>query len=340
VLASPSQMASVPVMVDPISPHLLEMIVCPRDKKELRLQGGRLTCAAGHSYGILEGTPILLVDDAEQTHIEGDRSLLVGQTGDASQVPRFEIGPGEIDPFVQQSIAATNGNLYQSLIGNLTDYPIPQLRMPTSNGAAFLEIGCSWGRWSIAAARAGFRAVGIDPSLKGVRAAQRVARQLGIEATYLVADGRFLPFREASFVRVFSYSVLQHLSRQDVMSTLAEVSRVLLPDGTCTVQMANTFGLRSLQHQAARGFREATDFEVRYWTPRQLRTTFSKKIGPSTLSVDGFFSLNAQMSDARLLPLRHRAVVYASEIFRRLSGIIPLLKYFADSLYVEAQKPA
>jgi ubiquinone/menaquinone biosynthesis C-methylase UbiE len=71
--------------------------------------------------------------------------------------------------------------------------------MPSGNGASFLEIGCSWRRWSTAAARAGYRLVGIDPSLKGIRAAQRVARQLGIEAIYLVADGRFLPFRKESF---------------------------------------------------------------------------------------------------------------------------------------------
>jgi 2-polyprenyl-3-methyl-5-hydroxy-6-metoxy-1,4-benzoquinol methylase/uncharacterized protein YbaR (Trm112 family) len=333
-------MASVMPVTEQLSPRLLEMIVCPRDKRELRVRFGRLECSEGHSYGILEGVPILLVGDVPQTHVEGHRSLRVGETGDCSQVPRFNIGDDEIDPFVQQSIGATNGSLYQPLIGKLKEYPIPQLRMPRGNGASFLEIGCSWGRWSIAAARAGYRPVGIDPSLKGIRAAQRVARQLAIEAIYLVADGRFLPFRKASFDHVFSYSVLQHLSISDVRATLGEVSRVLRPGAACTVQMANTFGVRSLQHQAKRGFRKATDFEVRYWTPRKLHRTFQEEIGPARLFVDGFFSLNAQISDVRLLPLRYRAVVYGSELLRRFSKALSPLRYVADSLYVEARKNA
>jgi SAM-dependent methyltransferase/uncharacterized protein YbaR (Trm112 family) len=284
-------MATLPSIADQVSCRLLEMIVCPRDKKELRLGTGRLRCAEGHSYGIFEGIPILLVDDAQQTHIEGERSLLVLRGGEAPHIPGFEVAPGAIDPFVQQSIGATNGTLHQSLIGKLTQYPIPQLRLPSGNGAAFLEIGCSWGRWSIAAARAGYRVIGIDPSLKGIRAAQRVARQLGIDAMYLVADARFLPFRESSFERVFSYSVLQHLSPENVRATLREIRRVLRPDASCTVHMANTYGLRSLQQQARRGFRKPTAFEVRYWTPRQLRKAFDTEIGPLALNRRRFLFL-------------------------------------------------
>lgn len=338
--ASLPRMPGIAPETEQLSPRLLELIVCPRDKQELLVRGGRLECAAGHRYGIFEGIPILLVADADQTHIEGARSLRAGETGDSSQVPTFKVEEREIDPFVQQSIGATNGSMYQPLIGRLKEYPIPHLRIPSGNGASFLEIGCSWGRWSIAAARCGYRPVGIDASLKGVRAAQRIARQLGITAIYVVADGRFLPFREESFDRVFSYSVLQHLSAPDVRSTLREASRVLRKGGMCTVQMANAFGVRSLQHQASRGFRRATDFEVRYWTPRKLRRIFRDQIGPAKLFVDGFFSLNAQFSDVNLLPFRYRGVVYGSEALRRFSTIFSPLKYVADSLYIEARKNA
>jgi uncharacterized protein YbaR (Trm112 family) len=98
-------MASVAPQIEHLSPRLLELIVCPRDKQELRVRDGRLECAAGHRYGIFEGIPILLVGDAEQTHVEGVRSLRVGESGDSSQVPRFEVEECEIDPFVQQSSA-------------------------------------------------------------------------------------------------------------------------------------------------------------------------------------------------------------------------------------------
>jgi len=321
-------------------PELLEIIVCPRDKQPLVSEGDFLACPNAHRYRVVEGIPILLVSEAQQTHIEGDRALLVAE-GDLSHAPllTLTLGADEIDPFVKNTIGATNGGLYQHLIGNLKAYPIPDLRIPPGDGATFLEIGCSWGRWTIAAARKGYRVVGIDPSLKGVLAARRVSRQLGIEGHFLVADGRFLPFPDDFFSRVFSYSVLQHLSKENVQIILPEIRRVLKTGGEVLVQLPNVFGLRCLYHEIRRGFRETKDFEVRYWTIPELKATFSRLIGPASVSVDGYFSLNAQISDVGFMPLRYRAIVYTSEWLRRLSVHVPALSYIADSLYVSALRP-
>jgi SAM-dependent methyltransferase/uncharacterized protein YbaR (Trm112 family) len=316
---------------------LLKIIVCPRDKQALSEDGSFLRCPQEHRYRVVEGIPILLVSDVQQTHIEGDRALLVAE-GDQSQAPllKLTLGADEIDPFVKNSIGATNGGLYRYLVGSLKTYPIPDLRIPASDGATFLEIGCSWGRWTIAAARKGYRVVGIDPSLKGVLAARRVSRQLGIEGHFLVADGRFLPFPDDSFSLVFSYSVLQHLSKENVQIVLPEIRRVLKAGGEALVQLPNVFGVRCLYHQIRRGFRKTRDFEVRYWTVPELKSTFSRLIGPAEVTVDGYFSLNAQVSDVGFLPRRYRAIVYASEWLRRLSVHVPALSYIADSLYVSA----
>jgi SAM-dependent methyltransferase/uncharacterized protein YbaR (Trm112 family) len=324
--------------VNTAATHNWDLFVCPRDKGDLREENASLVCAQGHRYAVIEDIPILLVSDAKQTHIEGDRALLVAESGDASVLPKIEIQAGGIDPFVQNSIAATNGGLYLHLVGNLTEYPIPRLRLPEGQGRAFLEVGCNWGRWCIAAARLGYRTVGIDPSLKSIRAAKRVARQLGIDATYAVADGRYLPFREQSFDQVFSYSVLQHLSRENTLTTLDEIKRALRVGGSALIQMPNVFGIRCLYHQARRGFREARDFEVRYWRPHQLLAAFGEKIGPSQLSVDGYFSLNVQPNDIHLLPARYRALVHSSEALRAMSESIPLLANVADSLYISSQR--
>jgi SAM-dependent methyltransferase/uncharacterized protein YbaR (Trm112 family) len=316
---------------------LLKIIVCPRDKQLLRDAGDFLLCPKAHRYRVVEGIPILLVSEAQQTHIEGDRALLVAE-GDLSHAPllTLTLGADEIDPFVKNAIGATNGSLYQHLVGGLDAYPIPDLRIPPGDGASFLEIGCSWGRWTVAAARKGYRVVGIDPSLKGVLAARRVFRQLGIEGHFLVADGRFLPFPDASFSRVFSYSVLQHLSKENVQIVLPEVRRVLMTGGEALVQLPNVFGVRCLYHEIRRGFRETRDFEVRYWTVPELKATFSRFVGPARVFVDGYFSLNAQTSDVGFLPLHYRAIVYTSEFLRRVSMHVPALRYVADSLYVSA----
>jgi len=45
-----------------------------------------------------------------------------------------------------------------------------------------------------------------------------------------------------------------------------------------------------------------------------------------------------QVSDLRFLPSRYRALVHTSEALRKLSGAIPPLKKFADSLYIMARR--
>jgi hypothetical protein len=133
--------------------------------------------------------------------------------------------------------------------------------------------------------------------------------------------------------------VLQHFAKGDVETTLREVRRVLRPGGRTTVQMPNRFGARALYHQARRGFREGRGFEVRYWTPGELRRTFGGAVGgPASLAVDGFFTINPQPAEAHVLPLRYRLVVRTSELLRRASALLPPLAYVADSLYVNVRK--
>jgi len=316
----------------------MNILVCPRDKLSLHEEGDDLVCARGHRYAVIEGIPILLVSEAEQTHIEGTRALLLAETRDVASLPQFQVGEGEVDPFVRAAIGGTNGSLYEHLVGKLKEYPIPHLRLPDGEGKLFLEVGCNWGRWCLAAAASGYRPVGIDPSLKAIRAARRVARQLGVEATYIVGDSRFLPFRTEVFDQIFSYSVLQHLSKSHARESLREIRRVLRIGGEALVQMPNVFGIRCLYHQIRRGFREGRDFEVRYWRPAELLSAFSTEIGPSEISVDGYFSLNVQPSDLRLLPAKYRALVHTSEELRQLSGHFPPLVKVADSLYVSSRR--
>jgi len=132
--------------------------------------------------------------------------------------------------------------------------------------------------------------------------------------------------------------VLQHLPKQDVYLTLRAIHDVLRGGGQCQVQMPNAFGIRCLYHQARRGFREAHDFEVRYWTPRELVSAFHSAIGPAHVSVDGYFSLNAQISDVVFLPRKYRAIVRVSESLRKISELFPPLAYVADSLYITASR--
>jgi SAM-dependent methyltransferase len=240
---------------------------------------------------------------------------------------------GAIDSYVERSIVKTHGNLYRGR--PLTRYPIPSFPLGPGDGHALLDVGCNWGRWTIAAAQAGYRATGLDPKEKAVAAARRVAEQLGVEADYVVGDARQLPFPDDSFAAVFSYSVLQHLAKADVRTAVAEIGRVLRPGGTAWIEMPSRHGLLNLTRLTTRGFREGSGADVRYWSPSELRETFGA-IGPVELLADGFFTLNPQPSDLDLLHPRHRVVVRLSESLRRASLRAPVLVRFADSVVVRA----
>ena len=167
-------------------------LACPRDRGALEPDGDRLGCAEGHRYPVVDGIPVLLLEEERPTHAACHVSL-----------ERPEQAYARPEDLVDDAISATCGNLYRHLIGNVREYPIPELRLPPGDGRTFLEVGCNWGRWCVSAARSGYRAVGVDPSLDAIRAARRVAEQLGVDATYLVADARHLPFADASFDAVF-----------------------------------------------------------------------------------------------------------------------------------------
>jgi len=340
-----------------IDPWFLEHLVCPRDASALTPANGALRCRDGHTYPIVDGVPVMLRDDVRQTFGAAASSLARarGESVDSRAPELFlesvEISEAEkrgvielaarqpaIDPVVAFLVAATNGLLYRHLIGQLTSYPIPDLALPPGNGRPLLDVGCSWGRWTMAAAARGYDAIGIDPSLGAVMAARRVARQLGRSARFVVGDARHLPFAAGTFATVFSYSVIQHFSREDAAQAVAEMGRVLDRDGEARVQMPTRYGIRCLYHQMRRGFGEGSGFDVRYWLLRDLRRMFTERIGPSVFEVDGYFGIGLQQSDKHLMTPFRRLVLRASSWMTAASERMSWLIHVADSVYVRSVK--
>ena len=305
-------------------------------------------CADGHRYPLVEDVPVMLVPDWRHTHSSAELTLEAvarkperhdvryAGTLRAGAVNGHPSADNEIDPVVSALVGATSGLGYRHLVGRLTSYPIPELPLPPGRDRTLLDLGCGWGRWTMAAAAGGYRAVGIDPCLGAVLAAKRVARQLGLEISLVCGDARHVPFTAHSFDVVFSYSVLQHFCEEDATATFHEISRVLRPGGLSKIQMANRGGMRSLYHQARRRWRSPRAFEVRYWRLSDLKATCEAAIGQSGIAAEAFGGLGLLWCDRDLLRWPARAVVTVSERLRRLSLKFPALTIAADSVFVES----
>jgi len=325
---------------------LEDFLVCPRDLNRLERNGSDLVCTEGHKYPIVDDIPIMLLEEIIPTHEPHTRATFekVSASRKLSQSvhileeicdkPTSE--KGRIHQYVNKIIAEACGKLYKPLVGKLTRYPIPEIPLPQGSGETFLDIGCNWGRWSIAAAKKGYSSLGIDPSLDAIIAAREISSQLNLSVRYIVADARYLPFAPNSFDIVFSFAVLQHFSKENVRRTLYNVARILKTQGMSLIQMPNKYGIRCLYNQARRGFKEPRDFNVRYWSLPKLRDTFTQAIGPTSLSANGYFFLGIQKSDIDLLPLRYQLVVHSSEILRGMSENAQWMRFFADSIYVKS----
>jgi SAM-dependent methyltransferase/uncharacterized protein YbaR (Trm112 family) len=241
--------------------RLLTLLACPRDHHELQVDDGHLACAQGHRDPIVDGIPVLLLAEKEQTIGVANQSLqaATSRSGQPLYLDTLGIsedekrgierdwvkGKNSIDPAVSHLIGATSGFGYVDLIGRLSSYPIPDIPVADGAGERLLDIGCNWGRWSVSAARKGWSAIGIDPSLGAVLAAQRAVSGQGLDVSFVCGDARFLPFKTGTFGCVFSYSVIQHLSENDAEKAVSEMGRVLRWDGLAKIQMAHKGGLRS-----------------------------------------------------------------------------------------------
>lgn len=330
----------------PFARDFFDLLADPIDRKPFRLKGHELIAENGAHYPIVAGIPVLLRSDVAHTHPTAVRTLRFaawakhGVIGllDTVNLPeatksqiRAEIAEGDwTEAVIKAMIPNTNGLAYRGV--QLREIPIPTF--PDAGGERLLDVGCAWGRWTLAAYHAGFRAIGVDTALGPLMAAKQLAKQSGADVHFICGDTRYLPFRSETFDRVFSYSTLQHFDDDDCQAALADIARVLIPSGRSRIQMANRAGPRSLWHQLGRGFRKPRRFEVRYRSLSQLRALFSNGIGPTEISADCFFGLGLQLSEIAHMRLMGRIATAASEILKRM----PQAQLLADSVFCISEK--
>ncbi|ETX01186.1 MAG: hypothetical protein ETSY1_08365 [Candidatus Entotheonella factor] len=101
-----------------------------------------------------------------------------------------------------------------------------------SPGVSVLDCGCGPGSMSLSIASlvAPGNVVGVDFGASQIESAMSAAIQAGVQnAAFRTADVYALPFENATFDRVFSHALLEHLS--DPQRAVGEMFRVLKPGG-------------------------------------------------------------------------------------------------------------
>ena len=113
--------------------------------------------------------------------------------------------------------------------------------------SAILDLACGQGRHSIELAKQGFiNVTGLDRSHYLIRKAKTVVQQENLKIAFKEGDARKLPFPADTFdvVMILGNSFGYFESNEDDMMILKEVFRVLKPDGTFLIDVADGSFLR------------------------------------------------------------------------------------------------
>jgi len=102
-------------------------------------------------------------------------------------------------------------------------------------GERVLDLGCGWGKMTRSLAASGALPLGLDISTEMLR---NCRRHSGVDQLVCAQADR-LPLRSDAFDKVWSHSMLMHLSRQQVALVIAEVARVLRPGGAACLHFKN-----------------------------------------------------------------------------------------------------
>jgi SAM-dependent methyltransferase len=293
------------------------------------------TIDGSHRYPIVSGIPCLIPPSVKPTHAGYVRRL---NENLRLRSEAFDVSDPAICSFVKGAIVGTGGNLFRGARLNCA-YPIA--KFPGGFlGDPVLDIGCSWGRWTIGGAQAGHRMIGVDIRLQALLCAQALSRKLVPDRipSFVLADARMLPFATETVAAAFSYGVLQHFSKENMIRSLAEIRRVLRVGGRSLIQMPNRKAFRSLMNLARRGFSEGSEFDVRYYSISELLQLFEKHIGRSDWCVDCFLGLNVHAGDRKFVRSSRRLIIDIAGALYRASEAFPLLRRYADSVFVSSVK--
>ena len=147
-------------------------------------------------------------------------------------------------------------------------------------GMSVLDLGCGRGEIVRHVAQLGAQSFGIDYARAAVQLTQRVMRQEQKSVWGLArSDAKRLPFADGAFDRVLMFDVVEHLHPWELDACLAEVWRVLRPNGQIIVHTAPNRWYDAYAYPVVRTVRTAMGQGARYpKNPRALNVEINTEV--------------------------------------------------------------
>ncbi len=187
---------------------------------------------------------------------------------------------------------------------------------PMVRGRRVLDIACGTGYGLEILAGEARAVVGVDADWEAVRAAVRGEHA---PRAIVLGDGARLPFPPATFDAITSFETLEHLEQRD--GFLAELARVLRPDGVCILSTPNANYTQPVDG------RPRNPFHVHEYTPQELRDALGRRFTSVEMlgqEMDHRFAISPFWDDQQRLPRRTsvQARLLAWKVFNRLPRAI------------------
>lgn len=134
-----------------------------------------------------------------------------------------------------------------------------------------LEVGCGYGRLSPWLARLSGSHHAVDPNEAAIESARTHYPHL----KFREATAQELPYEDNSFPFVLTWNVLMHVPPDDIEDAVAEIRRVLRPDGALLV-MENTTDTTSPIHwgRSREEYEHLFDMDADAYEPRPVEHTY------------------------------------------------------------------
>jgi ubiquinone/menaquinone biosynthesis C-methylase UbiE len=201
-------------------------------------------------------------------------------------------------------IPHTEGNLirwapfYDTVVSLLTLGKAKSLRAQTAAlamiqpGERILDVGCGTGDLTMTAKRlagTGGTVIGIDASPEMIEVAQRKATRAHVEIEYRVALIEAIPFPDASFDVVLSSMMMHHLPDHLKQAGLAEIRRVLKPNGRVVIVDMKGSAAHRLSHSPLAWLHHGVERGIEDVMERMKQTGFQRVEGGNmTLPMLGY----------------------------------------------------